>query len=367
MTTENTRIRFANNNFLVAGATITSSTFNTSYPIANIYDSRRGVYGSFRGNFLVVSTNKKIYINDGSAKTITLTEAEYTGATLASHIQTQLNASSSNWTCTYSSTTYKFTISRSSGTDDLVLSTTTDAAWDLLGITGSVQTTCPYTSDESRIHSHEWILVDLGLQHEIGLAGLVGPLGTELGLSATATVKIQGNNVDSWSAPTVDMAMSVNDIGSFAFPDATHRYWRLYIQDRENTDGPTALKIGSASISSTVELTSVNIANGFTMGFQDNADVFVSDSGARYFNTKPKPFYLSGELQAAFGSQRRELEQFFFDFGVSEPFFISIDPKLCVFANHTEVTKLVRFSEMPSLQHIIRDYFNVSLSVIEVV
>lgn len=367
MTTTNTRIKFANNNLIDADATLTSSTFATAQPLTNIYDSRRGVYGSPRGNFLVESTNCKLYINDGSNKTITLTQAEYTGATLASHIQTQLNASSSNWTCTYSSSTYKFTIDRSSGTETLRMTQTTDAAWDLIGFTGVTDVSATYTSDEPRIHSSEWIKIDLGASQEVNLVGLVGPVGEGLGLSSSATVKIQGNNIDSWSSPTVNETLELSDIGAFAYPDATHRYWRILITDRTNTGGPTAIKLGYVSISTAIDLTTVNIGNGFTTGYIDNSDVFVSDSGAKYFNVKPRPWYLSGDLQAAFGSQRRELEQFFFDYGITEPFFMSIDPTLGVFDYQHEVTKLVRFSSMPSLSHIIRDYFNVSIDVEEVI
>jgi hypothetical protein len=359
-------IRFGNNNFLPTSI-LSSSTFNSSYPIANIYDDRRGVYGLFRGNFIVSATENKIYINDGTDKTITLTSAEYTGTTLASHIQTQLNASSSSWTCTYSTTTYRFTIDRSSGTKVVRVSQTTDAAWDMIGFTSATDTAGPYTSDEARIHHYEYLTLDLGINQEIGFVGIVGPIAEAFGFSGAADIRIQGNNLNVWTAPPTDEALSVDGTGAFAFPDASHRYWRLLIKDRANPGGPTALKIGFASVSTAIKFESTSISNGFNVRYQDNSTVLVSENGAKYFDLRPKVWTLSGEIQFIYDDERRDVEQFFYDNGIHDPFFMSIDPELLVFGGHSEVTKLVRFTETPSLTHIIRGYFSASLSVDEVV
>lgn len=361
------KIRFANNNYLSASAT--HSTFDSSYPFANIYDTRRGLVGVFRGNFTVTAgENDKLYINDGTDKTVTLAAAEYTGTTLASHIQTQLNAASTNWICTYSTSTYLFTVNRTSGTAALRFSQTTNAAWDMLGFIGLTDDSTPsFVSDESRIHSEEWIKIDIGISQEVGFVGIVGPISEAFGISDTAVLKIEGNSIDDFSAPPTSIAMQVSDLGAFAYPDVSHRFWRLSIKDRQNTGGPSALKIGYLSISSIVAVGNSSISTGFQAGYIDPSILLVSENGTRYHDTRQKYFTLSGEIQAAFGDSRRDLEQFFYDYGTSEPFFMSIDAGLRVFENQGEVTKLVRFEAQPSLQNIIRDYFNVSLSVSEVV
>jgi len=360
-------MRFGNNNFINSDNIIASTTFNTSFPSANIYDTRRGIYGSFRGNFIVSSTENKIYINDGSNQTVTLTSAEYTGTTLAAHIQTQLNAASSNWTCTYSATTYKFTIDRSSGTKIVRLTQTTDAVWDMIGFTAAIDTAAPYTSDAARIHHYEYLTIDIGINQEIGFVGLVGPINEKLGLSGTADVRIQGNNLNVWTAPPTDVSLSIGGTGAFAFPDTSHRYWRLVIKDRGNPAGPTALKISYLTISTAVKFAVTSIANGFTVQYLDNSTVLVSENGTKYFDTRPKLWTLGGEIQFVYSDERRDLEQFFFDAGISQPFFVSVDPGLLVFENHGEVTKFVRFSDSPALTHIIRDYFNASIAMEEVV
>lgn len=360
-----TRIRFANNNFV--GSALTSSTFNASYPAANIYNTRRGVFGRFRGNFIVSADENKIYINDGSDKTATLTSAEYTGTTLASHIQTQLNAVSTNWTCTYSTSTYKFTIDRTAGAKILRFSVTAQAVWDMLGYTVATDTSALITSDESRIHHYEYVKLDLGVNQTIGFVGIIGPINEAFGLSESADVRIQGNNIDTWAAPATDIALTVGHTGAFATPDTAHRYWRLLIKDRGNAGGPDALKISYLSISTAITFEQTSISNGFDVSYVDNTTVFSSENGTKYFDTRPKYWALTGQIQFVLGDERREVEQFIYDAGVSVPFFMSIDPKLMTFESHSEATKFVRFTQAPSLTHIIRDYFTTSLAVEEAV
>lgn len=358
-------IRFADNNFIGAG--VTSSTFQTAYPLANIYDTRRSLVGKFRGNFLITAANNKVYINDGADKTATLASAEYTGTTLAAQIQTQLNTVSTNWTCTYSATTYKFTIARSSGTSILKINTTTAAAWDLIGFTGALDiATATSEADESRIHGEEFVQVDLGAPQEINFAGLICPINLPIGLSANAEVRIQGNNIDDWAAPQTNVIMQVSG-GAFGYPDTSHRYWRIVIRDRENPGGPNALSISYMSISTAVKFETTNINNGFTISTIDPSMPIVSENGTTYFYSKPKYWALDGNIQLVIGDERRALEQFFYNSAIATPFFVSIDPLLHNFESQIEVTKFVRFTNPPSLQHVLKDYFTASFSVVEAV
>lgn len=358
-------IRFAGNNFIGAG--VTSSTFQTAYPLANIYDTRRSLIGKFRGNFLITALNNKVYINDGANKTATLANAEYTGTTLAAQIQTQLNAVSTNWTCTYSLTTFRFTIARSSGTSTLKISTTTNAAWDLIGFVGVLDLTpLSNLADEPRIHGEEFVQVDLGAPQEINFAGLIGPITESIGLSPAAEVRIQGNNINDWTAPQTNVLMDISG-GAFGYPDTAQRFWRISIKDRKNTLGPNALSISYMSISTAVKFEVTNIANGFSIRTVDPSLPILSENGTAYFFTKPKYWSLNGNIQIVVGDERRDLEQFFYSAAISQPFFISIDPLLKSFETQIEVTKFVRFTSPPSLQHVIKDYFTASFDVSEAV
>ena len=72
------------------------------------------------GPRIVANVSDRLDINDGAAKLISFTPGDYgTFDALCAHIQTQLNASSSNWSCTYSKATKLVTIARSAGTAQL--------------------------------------------------------------------------------------------------------------------------------------------------------------------------------------------------------------------------------------------------------
>jgi hypothetical protein len=72
------------------------------------------------GGRIVSGVNDLLSFNDGIPKTAALTPGRYqTLETLATEVALQLNTLSFGWSCSYSRTTKKFTISRSSGTATL--------------------------------------------------------------------------------------------------------------------------------------------------------------------------------------------------------------------------------------------------------
>jgi hypothetical protein len=65
--------------------------------------------------------NDRLDFNDGSVRAAVLTPGPYTRAGLVAHLQTRMNAVSSGITCSYSDSTHLVTISKSSGTLQLLL------------------------------------------------------------------------------------------------------------------------------------------------------------------------------------------------------------------------------------------------------
>jgi acetylornithine deacetylase/succinyl-diaminopimelate desuccinylase-like protein len=182
VTTRNARIRFCANNLAAgSGATCTASSANASYPLSNVLDNRRWKTWRTNGNFTITAgTNDKIYVNDTANVTATLTAGNYSGgAALAAHIQTQLNAVSTNWTCTYSSTTYRFTIGRSSGTATLRMTVTTAAAWSTIGYSRATDLAVGTgtAAETMALHTSESVVVDLGAGQPTEFFSIVGQLG----------------------------------------------------------------------------------------------------------------------------------------------------------------------------------------------
>ena len=183
-----TKSRIYDTNLLrLTGATVTKSGESVGFEFSSMWDGVRSRYWSPAGAFDIDATNNKLYINDGADKTITLTAGAYTYATLAAHIQTQLNASSSAWTATYSTTTLRFTLNRSSGTKTLRLSQTTAAVWDTIGYIGATDRTAGTAADEVRIHTSEWVKVDCGAPVAATGLAIFGPAGEPFCLTRSAT------------------------------------------------------------------------------------------------------------------------------------------------------------------------------------
>lgn len=362
--------RFMSNTFLDRGFSY-SSQYSTSFPASNAYDTSRSKVWKTGGNFEITSTNNKLYINDGSDKTVTLTAASYTYSTLAAHVQTQLNASSSNWTCTYSTTTHKFTIARSSGTAVLRETQTTNAVWDTLGYNqGADITGTPFVADESRIHTSEWLKCDCGVPQTATFACLLGSIDEEFSLTQNAVVTLQASNLDSWTSPAVSVDLPVESLSAMAFLDDSfstpYRYYRIKIVDRLNPLGPEGISIGYAYIGDHVTMTNTNIAVGFSKILQDPSIVQSSENGALFFEVRPRYREISSaEIQYLSGTEYDELEQFFYDVGIRTPFLVSIDPGVEVSRKLEDMTHMMIMSRPPELAHILRDMYNVSFDMRE--
>lgn len=365
--TTNKNIRFMHNNFLPDGFTYSSQ--QTAFPASNVYGGSRSRVWRPTGNFEITATNNLIYINDGSNKTATLTAASYTPAALATHVQTQLNAVSTSWTCTYSTTTFKFTIGRS-GSGTIRQTQTTNAAWDTLGYTfGTDLTGTTFTADEQRNHTSEWFKCDLGVPQVAGFVGLIGSIETPFSLTESATLKIQANNIDLWTAPPLNYDIPINGIGAMKFLDdneSSYRYWRILIIDRLNTLGPTGIEIGYAYIGDYKTMTNTNIQVGFSKSYRDPSNVQESETGVLFIENRPRYLTISSaEIALLNGTEYDELEQLFYDVGVRTPFFVSLDPTLGVSRAITDLTRLMIMDDVPTMQHVIRDYYNISFNMRE--
>lgn len=364
------KIRFMNNNFMERSMTYSSQ--QSSFPASNAVNTSRSRVWKPAGNFEVTTSNNLIYINDGSNKTATLTVGAYTYTTLAAHVQTQLNAVSSNWTCVYNdTTTFKFTIDRSSGTKVLRKSQTTNAAWDMLGYTGMNDISAvTFVADEQRNHTSEWLVCDLGVPQQATFCGILSAIDAIFTLSATATVKCQGNNIDFWTSPPVDITIPVGNISAMKMLDddneATYRYWKVEIIDRLNYLGPNGLEFAYIYVGDHKTITLSNYATGFSKELTDPSPILQSEGGSLFFEKRPRYLTISnGSIQLLRGTERDEIEQLFYDLGTREPFFVSIDPGVSVSLNLEELTRFVVMTRPPTLDHVIRDYYNFSFDMRE--
>ena len=344
------------------------------FPFDNCLLNTRQKIWKFTGCFIIDDTNNKVYINDGVNKTITLTNGKYTtGALLATHIQTQLNASSTNWTVTYNNTTtYRFRFQHT-GAATLRLTQNVNALWDTVGLTTVVDLVgTDIYADSQRNHSEEYAIFDLGAMYPITFISLLGQVGLPCLLSSGATITIQASNLNIWTSPPLSQVIDCSDRGAMRFiddlPTTAYRYWKIKIVDRTNYLGGNNIGISNLYCGDYRTIANRNINVGFSFNLEDRSKIAQSESGVQYADLKVKMSNLNNlSLGLLDRTDKDEMLLLFEKLGITESFFISLDPTSLITTNIYDLTKLVKFKEAPSFQHIIRDIFSMSLSVREVI
>lgn len=345
---------FCYNNWLDVG-TFTASSALSDYPASNLSSGIRSLQWKPSGIFEISSTNNKVYIN---GSTFTLTAGTYTSATLITHFNTVTSQTLSR------NSLGRFVITLG-GAGTLNLATTTNSVWSTLGFLGTTDAAgTAFTADERRYSTGEWLKVDMLIPQRPDFGALVGN-ANEVFSAPTATVKLQGNNLDLWSSPPVEVTLEVSDLGAFCVPEDLQpcRFWRLFIDDKKNN----SIAISAAYIGTGVKTTNTNISTGFARNRADTSIRLYSEGGQLYVSRRAKVLSLTntGMLYLA-GQDRTDMEQLIYDLGVSKPFFLVLDPGLNVSTALKDMAHYVYQNSDVSLTHVLRDYYNVSFDFREV-
>lgn len=375
----NHRIRFGNNNFAEApNVAPTASSELAGFPLSNAQNPSRSKVWKPAGSFTIDTNNNKFYINDGTSKEVTLDSGTYaSGTALATEIQTKLNAAiTPTATVTYNTTTFFFEFSFTSSVT-LEVSNSTSAVWDTIGFVHPADITgTDIDADDLRIHSSEYATFDFGYPADISFFAMIPPADRTLGLTNSATVKVQANNIDDFSASIpYEQTATVTPNGIFLFLDTSNndddlpsfRFWRVEIIDRTNALGSDFLNIGNIYLGTFTTIEARNIQAGFNKELRDPTLVSQSDSGVLFFDDRTKfREYRGLELLYLSASDRAELENLINNQGISNPFYLALDPTLAVSATTDELVIYGVFTEMPSLVHVKKDVYSLSMNVREV-
>lgn len=372
------QVRFMAENLLTTGYNaLTSSAINPSYPITNLTSKFRGRPAKFAGTFIIDATNLNLYINDGADKTAVVATGTYTSrTTFATAIQTALNAVSSTFIVTWNSVTHCFVINHT-GAFTLRLSVSTNAIHNTIGFTGVTDLTLGsvYSGDQKRFHwPYEWVKVDFGYAPNIGFLGIVSDSRYVFSLTENATVKVQANTIDDFTAPPVDLTLVLTTKGILKFFDDdeySYRYWRITIIDNTSTDDATLgyvylgefHKFGDDTVDDRRYRYNAQGATNYT---EDRSEKSVSESGQVYALEKQlQKCYDDIAIQMMDPDNRDMLDDIWSRFKTVHPFFISIDPKLEISNNLTDFTFLCTFNEKPEYNHQSGNKFNTSFGVKE--
>lgn len=380
MATECKKIRFMVNNY--AGLTLNDLTISseaTGNEAVNALNDDRSSVWKPDGHFLIDSTNDTIYINDGSDKSATITNQSYgTPELLATEIQTQLNAVSSDWTVSYdrSGGTYKFTISNTSSVT-LRLSVTTDAIWNTIGYTSTTnQTGTSFVANEQRNHTSEFLTFDFGGQLPVDFIGIISDVSTSFGVSTAGTITLKADNINDFTSPPLSLTLSKNEFGSFTFIDETipiqtnrsFRFWRLEIIDIYNTGGPQGIAFGNIYLGDFQTTSKRNMSIGFNDKLVDPSDVSSSEAEVLYFDKKTKSREFNNVILPLMPLVDKDsINTIFNAQGITNPFYVSLDPSTKVSTNLSDLTRYVRFVNDPTYTEIKGDLWTTTLQFKEVI
>jgi len=238
--------RLIYDNFIRVASIISAShTQHPQFPLEYMQDDAlslpwRSRYGTDTGNGLFIvhaGVSDSIDFDEGGAElTATLSAGNLNGQTLATEVETQLNAEGAlTYTVTYDDTTGLFTIA-ASGNFTLRWNTGTNKAVDASGILGFSDAADDtgadtYTSDTAVIHTFEYVSMDLGEAKEYDSIALLNH-----NLTSSATITVYGADDSAFSSNVVSdtLTYNANNIYQFLTTARTKRYIQLRITDKAN-------------------------------------------------------------------------------------------------------------------------------------
>lgn len=338
--------------------TLTYSSQHSNFPASNTrhrhhtrvwrpnYDAASG-WGTF---VIAAGVNDKIDFDEGGGElTGTLTPGTYDADTLATEIKTQMDvAGALTYTVEYLDASNKFKIS-ATGAFTIRWATGTNTATSVgttigFDITANDTGTDNYTADYIRIHSEEWLKVDMGQTQAIKAFCF-----KKHNFQSNAQVRIQGHASDAWGSPSVNQLLSLSaDITIYFWVTAqNYRWWRYYMQDASNPDGyvETGRCFAGGHFSPTV-----NCERGYLTDFVDPSDVNFSDGGQITSSKKTKYEKTSYLFNYATAADLASFFEMFDELGRSGNLFFTLDRD-----SASTTTRYVRFAKNLRKRHIIRD------------
>lgn len=136
--------------------------------------------------------------------------------------------------------------------------------------------------------SSEWVKFDLSIFADaVDSFVMLWPKEDPIAITSGATIRIQANDTDVWTSPSVDEYVTINDtykIASKYWTSAqTYRYWRVLISDVANPSG--YLELGVVWFGKALGIS--NADKGFKYELEDKSKVTSTPFGNEYVDEYP--------------------------------------------------------------------------------
>lgn len=355
--------------------TVTSSTADVDYPATNLkHDFRSKKWMSApNGAFVIDNSNNEIDFEETISVelTATLVPGTYNAATLATEISTKMDAAGANtYTVQYSQATGLWTVSSSGAYFSLLCNSGTNQSKNtfkkILGFTNSDKTgALTYTGTNIAIHTEEWVTFDAITSEPVDTIALFWPKESGIKLSDSAIVKVQANATNNWSAPAINVTMTIDNdymVASHLFStDQSYRFWRVSIIDPSNAYLQVELGVFYVGKSLTVQ----DADNGFTFTTKDTSKTYQNDFGNMYVDEYPMENTLDLDFTVLQYQEAKTIENAYRQNGLRKPVLVILDPTEIVFSkNHFLVYG--KMTKPVEIKQVSYDIFNTSLVIREI-
>jgi len=283
-------------NRIQATATVlTASSAATASPVARLKDQLRSkTWRSAVGWVIVTGCNDRIDFNRGGVKVATIAAGTYaTGALLAAAVVTALEAADATpvWACSYSGSTFKFTIS-SDLAFTLLFSSGANKARSIALCMGYTETdkgsATSQVAEGVSYQSRHAVMADLGAAAEITAAIAInhnsGTGGTYTFQADVASLAAVGYGDTSTPDFSQVLAGDANIRIAF-FSNPNRRYLRLLVNDVQNSLGYSEVGIWFAG---PYTGPTVSYAIGFTKAWEELSEISIACSGAHFQDEKAR-------------------------------------------------------------------------------
>jgi len=343
---------------VIANADVSSE--DADYPVENVYNvERRRKTWRTNGHFKIESGSNTLVFREsvGVNLTATVTAAAYASDSLFfAALKTALEAAGdSTYTVTRDATSDRIKItsngSGGGGIFQLMLTNGSSAAMAaVLGYSTATDRTgaLNYEADLVRLHTSEFLLWDLGIPSTpTGFLGVMDR-NASLSFSGTATIKLQGNQTNDFTAPTFEQDVEILDnliflLDEDGFNSATPlRYWRLYFEDKDNVNA--YLELGTVWLGEHLELTRGCPVFPLTVGELDLSEIVYSENGRTVVSRKPKAQTYQIDWAGLDKPSFEKLINFWNYYGVHTSFFVAMDKEEAFSTDQGKWCKLVKFT-----------------------
>jgi hypothetical protein len=342
----------------------TKSSEQTAYPATNLYQGkRRSKVWRTAGYWNITSPGNTFVFQEtiGVNKTATVAVAEYTTTTLlCAAIKTAMQAvGSSTYTVSADATTGKIKIvsNGSGGAGVFRLIWTSGTSTTMAGILGfdtsaDMTGALTYTADILKLHTSEWLRWDLGMSVNPKAFVLVGERNMPLKLSATSTVKLQGNGTDVWTAPSYEATLTWNEgamvkYSSTGLHTSALRYWRLQIVDTANVN--LYVELSSAYLGNALIPVRGAVQFPFKTKLIDHSRSVTTEGGQVIGDVRAKTESLTLDWRGLTVADKESLITYWENLGTTSALFLILDPGAAFTSTDAASVRCVKFAQAPEV------------------